>query len=115
MEKASEKLKREIQEEEKEIEEINRKIKNNDYNQLKEVHHDKMVLENRRMILQNKILLWQLFEEFFKDGKNDSENLKQQNKILNKNNSDLIEIIKEIYKNKEMSPELKEKINNSKE
>ncbi|MFB5629899.1 MAG: hypothetical protein ACE5RR_08200 [Nitrosarchaeum sp.] len=66
MEKPSEKLAREIKEDEKEIEEINCKIKNNDYDQLKEIHHDKMTLENRRMILQNKILLKQLFDEYFK-------------------------------------------------
>ncbi|MFB5638125.1 MAG: hypothetical protein ACE5RF_06920 [Nitrosarchaeum sp.] len=66
MEKPSERLTREIKEDEKEIEEINCKIKNNDYDQLKEIHHDKMVLENRRMILQNKILLKQLFDEYFK-------------------------------------------------
>lgn len=92
-----------IQECENEIEEIQRKIKNNDYNQLKEVHHDKMVLENREMILKNKIQSKQLFNE-----------LKTQNKILIENNSVLIEIIKELSKNKEINPILLEKIKNLK-
>ncbi len=92
-----------IHECEKEIEEIQCKIKNNDYNQLKEVHHDKMVLENREMILKNKIQSKQLFDE-----------LKSQNKILIENNSVLIEIIRELCKNKEINPTLLEKINNLK-
>jgi len=87
----------------KEIEEIQCKIKNNDYNQLKEVHHDKMVLENREMILKNKIQSKQLFDE-----------LKSQNKILIENNSVLIEIIRELCKTKEINPVLLEKINNLK-
>lgn len=92
-----------IQECENEIEEIQRKIKNNDYNQLKEVHHDKMVLENREMILKNKIQSKQLFDE-----------LKTQNKVLIENNSVLIEIIRELCKNKEINPILLEKIKNLK-
>ncbi len=103
-----------IQEDEKEIEEIQRKIKNNDYNQLKEVHHDKMVLETRAMFLQNKIKSQQLFDECFTTIKNNYDELKAQNKILSENNSILIEIIKEICKSKETSPGLQDKIKNLK-
>lgn len=103
MEKITKESELHIQDDLKEIEEIQRKIKNNDYNQLKEVHHDKMVLENREMILKNKIQSKQLFDE-----------LKTQNKILIENNSVLIEIIKELSKNKEINPILLEKIKNLK-
>lgn len=103
MEKITKESELHIQDDLKEIEEIQRKIKNNDYNQLKEVHHDKMVLENREMILKNKIQSKQLFNE-----------LKTQNKILIENNSVLIEIIKELSKNKEINPILLEKIKNLK-
>ncbi|MBS3925917.1 MAG: hypothetical protein KGZ34_04420 [Nitrosarchaeum sp.] len=103
MEKITKESELHIQDDLKEIEEIQRKIKNNDYNQLKEVHHDKMVLENREMILKNKIHSKQLYDE-----------LKTQNKILIENNSVLIEIIKELSKNKEINPILLEKIKNLK-
>ncbi|MBS3923476.1 MAG: hypothetical protein KGZ37_10075 [Nitrosarchaeum sp.] len=103
MEKITKETELHLQECEKEIEEIQRKIKNNDYNQLKEVHHDKMVLENREMILKNKIQSEQLFDE-----------LKTQNKVLIENNSVLIEIIRELCKNKEINPILLEKIKNLK-
>lgn len=103
MEKITNETELHIQDDLKEIEEIQRKIKNNDYNQLKEVHHDKMVLENREMILKNKIQSKQLFDE-----------LKTQNKILIENNSVLIEIIRELCKNKEIGPILLEKIKNLK-
>ena len=103
MEKITKESELHIQDDLKEIEEIQRKIKNNDYNQLKEIHHDKMVLENREMILKNKIQSKQLFDE-----------LKTQNKVLIENNSVLIEIIKELSKNKEINPILLEKIKNLK-
>jgi hypothetical protein len=92
-----------ILEYEKEIEEIQRKIKNNDYNQLKEVHHDKMVLETRRLVLENKIRSKQMFDECFKTIKNNYDELKHQNILL-------IEILKEVCKNKEISPGLQEKL-----
>lgn len=103
MEKITKESELHIQDDLKEIEEIQRKIKNNDYNQLKEVHHDKMVLENREMILKNKIQSKQLFDE-----------LKTQNKVLIENNSVLIEIIQKLCKNKEINPILLEKIKNLK-
>lgn len=99
----------EIQETQKEIEEIIYKIKNNDYNQLKEVHHDKMVLETRVIALQNKIQSSQ-FSEYVKIIENDLDELKNQNKTLLKNNSVLIEIVKEICKDHKISPGLLEKI-----
>jgi len=46
---------------------------------------------------------------------NNYDELKQQNKILSENNLVLIKIIKEIYKDKEISPSLQEKIKNLKE
>lgn len=92
LEKITTESPQDILEAEKEIEEIKRKIKNNDYNQLKEVHHDKMVLQTRQMVLENKIQSKQQFDE-----------LKNQNKIL-------IEILQEVCKNKEISPALQEKL-----
>ncbi|EGG42237.1 Hypothetical protein Nlim_0883 [Candidatus Nitrosarchaeum limnium SFB1] len=91
-----------------EIEEISRKLINNDYNQLKEVHHDKMVLETRRTALKNKIQLHHL-SEHVKTIENSLEELKNQNKTLYENNSILIDIIKEICKDK-INPSLQEKI-----
>ena len=108
MEKITNESEQEIKETRNEIEEIQRKIKNNDYNQLKEVHHDKMVLETREIVLQNKIQSKQLFDECFKTIKNNYDELKNQNKVL-------IEIIKELCKSKEISPDLQEKIKNLKE
>lgn len=99
----------EMQEEQKEIDEINRKLKNNDYNQLKEVHHDKMVLENRMMILTNKSQSSQLFEQF-KKIENDVKELKNQNKIISKKNSILIEVVKEVCKDSKITPSIQEKI-----
>ncbi|EPA06050.1 hypothetical protein [Candidatus Nitrosarchaeum limnium] len=107
LEKTSKEL--EIQEDENEIEEINHKIKNNDYNQLKEVHHDKMVLETRKIALQNKIQSIK-FSKHVKIIENDLEELKHQNKTLRENNSVLIEIVKEICKDHKISPGLQEKI-----
>ncbi len=114
MEKITRESDQEIQESRNEIEEIQRKIKNNDYNQLKEVHHDKMVLETRQMVLQNKIQSKQLFDECFQTIKTNYDELKNQNKVLSENNSVLIEIIKEVCKNNKISPSLQEKINNLK-
>jgi len=108
LEKITNESEQEIKETRNEIEEIQRKIKNNDYNQLKEVHHDKMVLETREIVLQNKIQSKQLFDECFKTIKNNYDELKNQNKVL-------IEIIKELCKSKEISPDLQEKIKNLKE
>ena len=114
MEKITKESEQDIQEDMTEIEEIQRKLKNNDYNQLKEVHHDKMVLETRAMFLQNKIESKQLFDECFKTIKNNYDELKNQNKVLSENNSVLVEIIKEICKSKEISPDLQNKIKNLK-
>lgn len=97
LEKITTESAQDIIEDEKEIEEIKRKLKNNDYNQLKEVHHDKMVLETRQMVLENKTHSKQMFDE-----------LKNQNKVL-------IEILQEICKNKEISPALQEKLKKLKE
>lgn len=103
MEKIITESAQDILEDEKEIEEIQRKIKNNDYNQLKEVHHDKMVLETREIVLQNKIHSKQMFDECFKTIKNNYDELKNQNTLL-------IEILKEVCKNNEISPGLQEKL-----
>ena len=67
-----------------------------------------MVLETREIVLQNKIQSKQLFDECFKTIKNNYDELKNQNKVL-------IEIIKELCKSKEISPDLQEKIKNLKE
>ncbi|CAD6523581.1 conserved hypothetical protein [metagenome] len=101
----------EIKEHEKEIEEIEHKLKNNDYNQLKEVHHDKMVLETRKIALQNKIHSSQL-SEHLKIIETKLEELKNQNRSMRENNSVLIEIINEICKDNKISPILQEKIKN---
>ena len=111
MEKTAKELEIEIQEDQRQIDEINRKIENNDYNQLKEVHHDKMVLENRKMILINKSQSRQLFEQV-KKIENDIEELKNQNKILSEKNSILIDVVKEIGKNNKISSTIQEKIKN---
>lgn len=101
----------EIQKDEKEIEEITFKLKNNDYNQLKEVHHDKMVLETRKIALQNKIQSSH-FSDYVKVFESDLQQLKNQNKTIRENNSVLVDIIKEICKYNKINSSLQEKIKN---
>jgi len=62
-EKIEDRIEKAIQFETKRKEDVDKKLKNNDYDECNKINHDKMVLENRKMILENKILLLELYKD----------------------------------------------------
>ena len=87
----------------KQIEEIDVKLKNNDYDECNKINHDKMVLENRIMVLQNKMATLEIEKRLL--------NQESQNTAYFENNNLVIHYIIEIItQDNEISQDKKEKL-----
>ena len=87
----------------KQIEEIDVKLKNNDYDECNKINHDKMVLENRIITLQNKMIILEMEERMLNQ---ESQNIKYFE------NNDLVMryIVEIITQDNEISKDKKEKL-----
>lgn len=87
----------------KQIEEINVKLKNNDYDECNKINHDKMVLENRIMTLQNKMVILEMEKRMLNQESQDIKYFENNNLVMRY-------IVEIITQDNEISKDKKDKL-----